>query len=210
MSKKALEILAIKGDAKELGDALEKIKSRDAIVFENAVVELTIGDKKVKDTMFNCAIFSEISDVLILIMAEASASVEDAKEFLDKKGVKYHLVSFLKPKKKNVKKTSPEILFARDGSVVSNVCDEIIAKGGGDLTYEFYAEQVSKLRFKFLDSFDNLQTFDGQIIFTGTILLDNKIILLEGKTERFVIEHQQEALKILEEKGFSKTNSHNF
>ena len=72
MSKRALDIWAIQGNSKELNLALELIKSRDTIIFENAIVELTIGEQKVKDTIFSCAIFSEISDVLILIMQGSS------------------------------------------------------------------------------------------------------------------------------------------
>lgn len=209
MSKRALDIWAIQGLPEELDVAMERIRSHDTIVFENAIVELTIGDKKIRDTVFSCAIFSERSDTLVLVMKGAGVSAEDAKAMLDKKGIRYHLVSFLEPSKRVFKKRSPEIWFARDSYVVSDACDNTKSKGNCALTYEFDADQVSKLKFKFLDSVDNLQTFDGQIVFTGTITLEDKIILLEGATEKFIKEHQQEALRILAEKGFTEVKIDN-
>ena len=207
---KILDIWAIQGNAEELPVALACIKANDTIVFENAVINLTIGGNLIKDKIFGCAIFSEESDVLVLILQNAKVSAEDAKRILDENGIDYHLVSFQRPWRVKQKKESPEIWFAKDSYVVVDACNDTLNKGVKNLTYKIDRDIVSILEFQYEDNNKKLNTFTSKIVFTGAITLDDKIILLEGVDEKVIKKHQKDSTYILKHKGFTeeKTNNH--
>ena len=207
---KILDIWAIHKNEQDLPIALDLIKTNDVIVFENAVVDLEIDGKIIKDKVAGCAIFSEESDVLILILQNSRLTAEDAKKMLDEKGIDYHLVAFERPWAVKTKKKSPDVWFARDSYIVADACNDTLDKGVTDLTYEFDRTKVASLDFKYVDSNEEKSTFAGRVIFTGVITLADKMVLIEGVDEKVIKKHQKDATYILKHKGFTevKTNNH--
>lgn len=199
--KKVLDIWAIQSIKEELPIALNNIQTNDAIVFENASIELTIGDKVITDKIFDTAIYSEKSDVLVLIMKHSPVTSKEAKDYLEYNGIKYHLVSFLEEESIKPKLKTPEIWFARDSHVVAEALENSLINKVSK--YYFFDKDIdSCLEFKFLNSSENFKsTFDGRILFTGLITLDDKIILITK-----AIHNPDKKLaaieKVLEKKGF--------
>ena len=67
MVKRVLNIFAIQNYPEELASAINHISTNDVVVFENAMVRLKMSQRYVNDKMFDLAIFSEQSDVMILV-----------------------------------------------------------------------------------------------------------------------------------------------
>ena len=101
---KLLDMYAIQNYPNELSYALGKVFTHDTIVFENATIRIKIGNKIVKDKVFNIAVLSEKSDVLILVEKYSSVTAEDVYKQLDENRIKYHIVSFLEDKQEKTKK----------------------------------------------------------------------------------------------------------
>ena len=160
---KVLDIWAIQEQKEELSVALDNITSNDTILFENAIIELTIGEHEVEDKIFSTVIYSEESDVIIMIMQNSPATCEEAKEILDNKNISYHTVSFIKDKQNSTEQiTTPEIWFARDPYVVNDACESLINKNIENKLYTFDTEVASYLKFQYLTSTDKKKkTFEG-------------------------------------------------
>ena len=205
MSKNILDIYAVQGISEELPFALDNIKTDDAIIFENAIIELKIDEEKIMDKIFCCVIYSEESDVMIMIMKNSPVTSEDAKNYLDSKGIKYHTVTFIEDEHEyETEVTTPEIWFARDSQVVEEAVCDSKSKSLESLTFTFNPETKSRLKFHFLTSAEkNKITFDGKIRFKGMIKLEDKIVLLVDQEDITDKSIKKSVIKILKKHGFS-------
>lgn len=199
MDKKVLDIWAVQQIKEELPVALDNIKHDDAIIFENAIVELIIGNKKIKDKIFNCIVYSEKSDTMVLVMKNAKVGIQDVEDFLQKKNIKYHFVSFLDKPSTSKKIKTPEIWFARDPYVVADACEDSLTKDI-DKSYIFDRNKTAKLTFKFLTSNNTKAKFDIDIKFRGVINLKDKIILIVDDLN--ISKKHDEIEQILNDKDF--------
>ena len=192
----------VQNNEEELINALNNIKTNDAIIFENAYICLTIDNEIVSNIVYDTAIFSEKSDIVILILKDSGITSNDAKNCLEKNGIKYNLVSFVKEEQCAELNKSPEVWFARDSYVVADALDNSIAKNSSRY-YSFDRTVESVLDFKFISSYnENFRpSFDTRIPFTGKITLDDKIILITRAV--FRAGKKLEAIEnILNKKGF--------
>ena len=205
MSKNFLDIWAVQSYAHELPIALDNITTDDAIIFENAIIELKIDEEKIMDKIFCCVIYSEESDVMIMIMKNSPVTSEDAKNYLDSKGIPYHSVTFIEDiNEYEIEVTTPEIWFARDSQGVEDAVCDSKSKDLESLSFTFNPETKSRLKFHFLTSTEkNKITFDGKIRFKGMVKLEDKIILLVEHDDITDKSIKKSVIKILKKHGFS-------
>ena len=202
MLKKFLDIWTVQNNKNDLISALKNINTDDAIIFENAQVGLTIDNEIISNVVYDTAIFSEKSDIVILILKDSGITSDDAKNCLEEKGIKYNLVSFVKEEQPTEIKNAPEVWYARDSYVVAEALDNSISKNVSKY-YTYDRNMESVLDFKFLSSYDEdfKPTFDTRILFTGKITLEDKIILITRAVYR--ANKKLEAVeKVLNKKGF--------
>lgn len=205
MVKKVLDIFAVQNSQQELSYAVEHIGSDDVVVFENATIRLKIGEKIIKDKLFNVAIFSEESDVMILVDKFSSVSKEEVFDELKIKDIQYHLVSFLPDEIQKFEQNTPDLWFARETQVLKAACDDT-KKKTDNLTYKFERFKQAELTFEFLTNSNTKTTFTHKIKFSGLIHLEDKLVLIT--TSNNIQAKHEKFEKILERKGFVEANSH--
>lgn len=204
MKNNILDIWAVQSDKNELYAALSNIKYDDVVVFENIFVNLRINNKLIRNILFNTAIFSEKSDVLILISNNSPVKCEDALKCLDNEGFNYHLVSFEDHEIKSSDSKQNKFWFARDPYVVGDACDDSIRKNTSK-HYSFEKFTQAELLFGYIGR-DGLMCGCGRTIyFKGKINLEDKIILVVNNGDNINKKHEQ-IEKILINKGFSSKN----
>lgn len=207
MKNDVLDIWAVQSYKDELYTALSNIKYDDVVVFENLFVNLKINDRLIKNILFNTAIFSEKSDVLILLSNDSPAKREDAIKYLDEAEYNYHLVSFEEHEIKSSDSKRKEFWFARDPYVVSEACDDSLSKNARK-HYSFEKFTQAELLFGYIGR-DGLMCGCGKTIyFKGKINLEDKIILIVNNGDN-IFNKQQQMEKILINKGFSHKNINN-
>ena len=204
MGKKILDIKAVQSSKEELFNALNDLKTNDIVIFENAIIELKIGEKKITDKIFDCVIYSEESGRMVLIMKNTSVSTNDVIEFFDNNNIPYNFVSFIKDKNTYEEKvTTPSIWFAYNMQDVKDACTHSLNSGITDFNYIFDKTIESRLKFHYITSSDrNKITFDGKIRFYGLIKLDDKIILIAENLHYITKSLFNDIEKYLTKKGF--------
>ncbi len=203
MNNKVPDIYAIQNYPEELSYALDHITTDDVVVFENASTKLRVGNKTIKDRLFDIVIFSENSDIMILVDKYSQISKEEVFNKLKERDIDYHLVSFLSHKTQSYNQNTPELWFARNIKVFKSACEDTKSKTD-DLTYVFKRNVESELNFEFLTNSLNVTTFAGKIVFSGFVKFADKTVLItisnntKGKYEKIE--------EILNSYGFTETN----
>ena len=175
--KVVLDTFAIQDNPDYLKIALNHIYTDDVIVFENALTKLKIGNRIVKDKMFDIVIFSEKSDIMILVDRYSSISKDEVFEELKNRDIEYHLVSFIKHESQYYDEKTPELWFARDPNIVRVACDDTLKKSK-NLKCKFNRNTEAELNFEFLTTSLNVTTFSSKIKFTGSIRFADKLVFI--------------------------------
>lgn len=191
-----LDVWAIQTMPEALSTALDNINAdNDIILYENVRSDFTLGDERIINRQFDTFLYSEENDILVMLMRGGLVNADNIREYLDKKGLKYHEVVFAKSSgsyKDNL--SIPELWFAREEYVVEDAFKDSIDRGSKkefeyypfltgnlSLTYRTDMEQED---LSFLgDAKDDSYPVDGRL-FRGLIKLDDKIIILINQGEK--------------------------
>ena len=209
MTKKILNIWTIQNRKEELYAALSKIKTDDVIVFTNALINLKINKHLVSSLIFDTAIYSEESDILIIIKNNSPATYEDAIEYLDNKHFNYHTVCFKEHENTIKNKPTKDVWFARSPENVASACNDTIAKGL-EKTYCFNKTTQAELQFGYFDKYNKIYGFDRTIYLKGIITLKDKKIFVVNNNIMYIDSKQEEMEKVLIKKGFKNIYSYHF
>lgn len=217
-----LDVWAIQKYPKELYTALENVKTDtgDLILFTNLECEFELNGQPVKRS-FDTSLYYDAgngNDALILLMKDGNATVDQIREYLENKHLRYHEVSFAKDlakdlpeedgseyKDKKGDENIPELWFAREEYVLRDALNDSIDQGNTTCDYYPLIQGYLTLNYCTNSTLDSYSV-DGRKIL-GVIALEDKMILLinNGNDQRNISPFQ--AHKIMEELGIS-TNVH--
>ena len=209
MNKKILNIWAIQNRKEELYSALSKIKTDDVVIFNNALINLKVNKHLITNIIFDTAIYSENSDILIIIKNNSPATFEDAIEYLNNKHFNYNLICFKERETHINNKPSKEVWFARSPENVASACNDTISKGL-DKTYCFNKTTQAELQFGYFDKYNKIYGFDRTIYLKGIITLKDKKIFVVNNNIMYIDSKQEEMEKVLIKKGFKNTYTYHF
>ena len=213
-----LDVWAIQKYPNELYTALENVKTDtgDLILFTNLECNFELNSQTVKRS-FDTSLYYDAgngNDALILLMKDGIATADQIREYLEKKQLRYHEVSFAKDLTKelpedfeNVYKEEkddeniPELLFAREEYVLRDALNDSIEQGNTTCDYYPLLQGFLSLNYR-VNSDLSSYSVDGRKIL-GVIALEDKMILLinNGNDTRNISPFQ--AHKIMEELGVS-------
>lgn len=213
-----LDVWAIQKYPNELYTALENVKTDtgDLILFTNLECDFELNGQAVKRS-FDTSLYYDAgngNDALILLMKDGIATADQIREYLEKKQLRYHEVSFAKDLTKelpedfeNVYKEEkddeniPELWFAREEYVLRDALNDSIEQG--NTTCDYYPLLQGFLSLNYItNSTLSSYSVDGRKIL-GVITLEDKMILLinNGNDHRNISPFQ--AHKIMGELGVS-------
>ena len=213
-----LDVWAIQKYPNELYTALENVKTDtgDLILFTNLECDFELNGQAVKRS-FDTSLYYDAgngNDALILLMKDGIATANQIREYLEKKQLRYHEVSFAKDVTKELPEdfdnvyneekddeNIPEIWFAREEYVLRDALNDSIEQG--NTTCDYYPLLQGFLSLNYItNSTLSSYSVDGRKIL-GVITLEDKMILLinNGNDERNISPFQ--AHKIMEELGVS-------
>ena len=213
-----LDVWAIQKYPNELYTALENVKTDtgDLILFTNLECDFELNSQTVKRS-FDTSLYYDAgngNDALILLMKDGIATADQIREYLEKKQLRYHEVSFAKDLTKelpedfeNVYKEEkddeniPELWFAREEYVLRDALNDSIEQGNTTCDYYPLLQGFLSLNYR-VNSILSSYSVDGRKIL-GVIALEDKMILLinNGNDTRNISPFQ--AHKIMEELGVS-------
>lgn len=213
-----LDVWAIQKYPNELYTALENVKTDtgDLILFTNLECNFELNSQTVKRS-FDTSLYYDAgngNDALILLMKDGIATADQIREYLEKKQLRYHEVSFAKDLTKelpedfeNVYKEEkddeniPELWFAREEYVLRDALNDSIEQGNTTCDYYPLLQGFLSLNYR-VNSDLSSYSVDGRKIL-GVIALEDKMILLinNGNDTRNISPFQ--AHKIMEELGVS-------
>lgn len=231
-----LDVWAIQKYPNELYTALENVKTDtgDLILFTNLECDFELNGQAVKRS-FDTSLYYDAgngNDALILLMKDGIATADQIREYLEKKQLRYHEVSFAKDLTKelpedfeNVYKEEkddeniPELWFAREEYVLRDALNDSIEQGNTTCDYYPLLQGFLSLNYRAnsdLSSCDvdgrNLNgsatsilssySVDGRKIL-GVIALEDKMILLINNGNDTRNISPFQAHKIMEELGVS-------
>ena len=208
MIKTVLDIWAIQNNPDELYAALQNI-THDVLIFKNLICKFLVGNKTIKTTQFDNIIYSEGSDMLILLQRDGKAKIEDAERYLQKKNIMYNVVEFIDVKPHEKPKKAKEFWFAREQYVLEDAIEDSKRKKITHCSY--YPEVRSKMIFKYPTFFayrdvlvDNPNYISNEpmmkIAFKGVIEFDDKLILPTVSKDRKNL-HSDDILNTLSDYG---------
>lgn len=172
---KILDIYTIQNSPQELYLLLDQIVTNDVVIFQNVKGELIVDNKKY-DIEYNGLIYSEESDILIMISNVAKIKLSDVERYLISNNINYSLIKFLEIAKK---KSLPEkeFWFARDEYVVEQACYDSLAKCCPRVA-KFDEHAKGKLSFNYISSDDLEKTEFDAINIDGVITFEDKIVFV--------------------------------
>lgn len=213
-----LDVWAIQKYPNELYTALENVKTDtgDLILFTNLECDFELNGQAVKRS-FDTSLYYDAgngNDALILLMKDGIATANQIREYLEKKQLRYHEVSFAKDVTKELPEdfdnvyneekddeNIPEIWFAREEYVLRDALNDSIEQG--NTTCDYYPLLQGFLSLNYItNSTLSSYSVDGRKIL-GVITLEDKMILLinNGNDHRNISPFQ--AHKIMGELGVS-------
>ena len=147
-----LDVWAIQKYPNELYTALENVKTDtgDLILFTNLECDFELNGQAVKRS-FDTSLYYDAgngNDALILLMKDGIATANQIREYLEKKQLRYHEVSFAKDVTKELPEdfdnvyneekddeNIPEIWFAREEYVLRDALNDSIEQGNTTCDY---------------------------------------------------------------------------
>ncbi len=191
---KCLDIWAIQFYPKELYTALSQIKedADDVLIMGNVRSSFKIDGAKYP-LFFDTVVYSEKSDVIILLMERGEATREQVEEYLYSKKIGYDEVVFSEKRKFRVK-TNKVFWFARDSYVVADASEDSKNRGNTTCTYQPTNASL-KLNYRGAKSAFPIE----EIEFAEIIDFEDKFILVtKSKNQQ---QKHDEIIDILNEKG---------
>lgn len=175
--KSNLEVWAVQNQKEDFETALKNIKptSRGNILYSNCVTRFCIGDQRIKSKEFDTALVSPENDALILFMRNGIATVNDVRNYLNKKKIRYHEVAFKEPLVKPHLEKSPskELWFAREKYVLEDAIEDSKIQGNDTCTY--YPKVKGLLQLGYLTETDEFIEVEGRKLH-GLIEFPDKIV----------------------------------
>ena len=184
------DIWAIQYYPEVLLTALENIKTGEkVIVYKNCSSKFKIGDKLISTRQFDTVLYSEESDLLILLMRGGKATYEQIINFLLKNKINYIEQDLKEINKEDYEDGDdiPELWFAREKYVVQDGINESKEKGIKKLKY--YKNVQSQLLIGNNDKYETIE-----LRCKGIIQLKDKLIMIinhnynKNMTEQQVID----------------------
>lgn len=200
--RKNSDVWAIQSDPNELETALKNIKKDgDILIYTNLLCNFKMGDVEVSTRTFDTALCSEENDIIVMLMRGGKVTCADMKAYLDKKGFDYGEVSFAKDICEYENDDSiPEIWFARDIDVLSDVLGDAKSKGV-NRSAEYFPLLTGSLELGYLTNTGSMQVkIDGRN-FWGLVALEDRLILLIDSPKKGAI-LASDVVSKLEEAGF--------
>ena len=174
-----LDVWAIQSNPEELRIALDNLKSdNDILLYTNLLCSFKIGEDNIIPRQFDTILYSEENDLLVILMRDGKVSLDDIKDYLDIKKMKYNEVNF-SPSIANYEEQylMPELWFAREKSVVDDAFADSI-KINETTICEYYPFLTGELEFDYLtNDCARKSKIDGRL-FKGVIKLNDKLIFL--------------------------------
>ena len=182
MYRNKLDIWAIQKYPNELYNALKNIKPTDNItsniLFRNLISKLSIAGETINSVIYDCALYSENSDTLIMIKKDCAVDHNNIKQYLDEKNISYNEVVFDEEKRQNYPKRLleiPEIWYAREDYVLKDALEDT-KKNHNSNSCTIYPNLTSNLSLQY--SVDNKYYNIDEIKAKGLIVTCDKIVLL--------------------------------
>lgn len=191
-----LDIWAVQQSPHELYTALKYIKD-DVIIFKNVICKFKIGNRIINSRQFDTVIYSENSDIMIMLARGGKATSEMAEKYLDEHGIEYNIVNFIELPAYEYDENVKTFWFAREQYVLEQAIDDSIEGGHTNCKYDPYTK--SKIYFKY-------QLSDGsdapmiKISFKGFIEFEDKYILPTLSTYQENL-HKDDIYKVLQDKN---------
>ena len=185
MKNSNYDIWAIQHNPEEVYTAIEGLEnSSNNILYTNCKSNLRVGEQKIF-VQFSTALLSEEKDRLIVLMKNGKLTTEEFKRLLDEKMIPYHEVEFMKTQPVT-QQESKELWFAREQSVLRDAL--LDSKSKGIDICEYYPNLRGTFELKYPIDEEKLELLDKQGI-RGTIVLDDKIILLMSNSHEMNIKY---------------------
>lgn len=168
------DIWAIQYYPEVLQTALEKIKTGEKVIlYKNCSSKFKIGDKLISNRQFDTILYSEESDLLILLMRGGKATYEQIIIFLSKNKINYIEQDLKEINKEDYEDGDdiPELWFAREKYVVQDGINESKEKGIKKLKY--YKNVQSQLLIGNNDKYETIE-----LRCKGIIQLKDKLIMI--------------------------------
>lgn len=219
---KTLDVWAIQKHPEELYTALENIKTDqgDLILFTNLNSNFQLNGQTV-GRQFDTELYyvGKDNDALILLQKDGEASAEQIRNYLEKRGLQYHEVSFKKEmlkqqleeldipvSKEIIDENIPELWFAREEYVLRDALQESIKLGNTSCDYYPFVEGVIALKYE--ESYTTSRhLLDGRNLLGVITLEDKMILMIHGSDPRNLKPSQVK--KIIEEMKISYNVLHN-
>lgn len=168
------DIWAIQYYPEVLQTALENIKTGEKVIlYKNCSSKFKIGDKLISNRQFDTILYSEESDLLILLMRGGKATYEQIIIFLSKNKINYIEQDLKEINKEDYEDGDdiPELWFAREKYVVQDGINESKEKGIKKLKY--YKNVQSQLLIGNNDKYETIE-----LRCKGIIQLKDKLIMI--------------------------------
>lgn len=168
------DIWAIQYYPEVLQTALENIKTGEKVIlYKNCSSKFKIGDKLISNRQFDTILYSEESDLLILLMRGGKATYEQIIIFLSKNKINYIEYDLKEINKEDYEDGDdiPELWFAREKYVVQDGINESKEKGIKKLKY--YKNVQSQLLIGNNDKYETIE-----LRCKGIIQLKDKLIMI--------------------------------
>lgn len=168
------DIWAIQYYPEVLQTALENIKTGEKVIlYKNCSSKFKIGDKLISNRQFDTILYSEESDLLILLMRDGKATYEQIIIFLSKNKINYieHDLKEINKEDYEDGDDIPELWFAREKYVVQDGINESKEKGIKKLKY--YKNVQSQLLIGNNDKYETIE-----LRCKGIIQLKDKLIMI--------------------------------
>ena len=181
-----LNIWAIQNEGKKLEKALDNVTKEGLnLLYRNCISKLTIGNNIEATRQFDTCLYSEVNDLLIMLMRNGERTSKHIKQYLNDKGIVYHEIKFssLKDKYKN-ESESPELWFVNDKRALESAIKD--SKNNGFTTCSFYPNVNSDLSFCY--RCDEDQVMFEQITFKGLVIFPDKVILFTTPSNHMAID----------------------
>lgn len=208
--KSNLDVWAIQSNKDETRVALEKVKkdSLGNILYLNCWCDFTIGNRTIKNRLFDSCFYSEDSDTVILF-AKGKITEEEIENYLEEANVKYTIIRFSEPNEDYYRddENFPEVWIAREKSVLRDAVDDSVSKG--DLNCVYYPNIESNLSLNYRATTDEMFEIEGRTC-KGLVVFKDKIVLLVNQRDRRNVVRESSVTKLLINKGMKvqvKSNS---
>lgn len=201
MKNSDLDVWAIQYKEEELEASLSNIKNtEDIILYTNCLFHFELGGKIIQSKQFDTFLYSEENDILVMVLRDGVINAQDVRDYLDRKEIIYHEVSFT-PSIADYEDCSsiPELWIAREAYVLKDALEDTLKKGQ-EKRCDYYPALDGKMLFSYLTSSNESHPVEGRI-FKGVIQTDDKIILLVQQEDERNLKYQ-EVTSLLHDFGF--------